>query len=208
MTHSIPEPNALVIRTPVGTLLHTGDWKLDPDPVIGPPTDEAALRRLGDDGVLGDGLRLDQCVGRRHRALRGRAAGSLADLIGESENRVVVTCFATNVARLETIAGCRAPMVARWHWSAARCAAWRRRRANPATSGTSPLSSARRWSDTCRATRSCCSAPAARASRAPRCAASLRTSIRTSRWRRATRSSSPRAPSRATSAPSSACRTC
>ena len=52
LTHSIPEPNAVVLRTAAGTVLHTGDWKLDPDPLIGAPVDEDALRRLGDEGVL------------------------------------------------------------------------------------------------------------------------------------------------------------
>jgi len=50
VAHSIPESNALIIRTKLGTVLHTGDWKLDPTPVIGPPTDEAKLRDLGDAG--------------------------------------------------------------------------------------------------------------------------------------------------------------
>src|SRR6201987_167577 len=49
LTHSIPEPNAVVLRTAAGAVLHTGDWKLDPDPLIGEPADEAALRRLGDE---------------------------------------------------------------------------------------------------------------------------------------------------------------
>ena len=52
LTHSIPEPNALAIRTPLGTVLHTGDWKIDPNPQIGDPVDEAALRKLGKAGVL------------------------------------------------------------------------------------------------------------------------------------------------------------
>jgi len=52
LTHSIPEPNAVVIRTPVGTVLHTGDWKLDPEPLIGSPTDEDRLCAVGDEGVL------------------------------------------------------------------------------------------------------------------------------------------------------------
>ena len=52
VAHSIPESNALIIRTPHGTVLHTGDWKLDPTPVLGPPTDEAKLRALGDEGCL------------------------------------------------------------------------------------------------------------------------------------------------------------
>src|SRR5260221_5388546 len=52
LTHSIPEPNAVVVRTRVGTVLHTGDWKLDPEPLIGSPSDEDRLRQIGDEGVL------------------------------------------------------------------------------------------------------------------------------------------------------------
>src|SRR5207302_3431143 len=52
LTHSIPEPNAVVIRTSAGTVLHTGDWKLDPEPLIGSTTDEVRLRAVGDEGVL------------------------------------------------------------------------------------------------------------------------------------------------------------
>ncbi len=52
VTHSVPESQALVIRTPYGTILHTGDFKLDPDPLVGPATDEDAFRALGDEGVL------------------------------------------------------------------------------------------------------------------------------------------------------------
>ena len=52
VAHSIPESNALILRTPLGNVLHTGDWKLDPTPVLGLPTDEAKLRALGDEGCL------------------------------------------------------------------------------------------------------------------------------------------------------------
>src|SRR5438046_3659959 len=52
VAHSIPESNGLIIRTKLGTVLHTGDWKIDPTPVIAPPTDEAKLRAVGDEGVL------------------------------------------------------------------------------------------------------------------------------------------------------------
>ena len=52
MAHSIPESCALAIRTPLGTVLHTGDWKLDPDPIVGTQTDEARLRQIGEEGVL------------------------------------------------------------------------------------------------------------------------------------------------------------
>jgi ribonuclease J len=52
LTHSIPEPNGLAIRTPLGTVLHTGDWKIDPEPLLGSVTDQDAIRKLGDEGVL------------------------------------------------------------------------------------------------------------------------------------------------------------
>jgi ribonuclease J len=104
LTHSIPEPNAIALRTPVGTVLHTGDWKFDPDPLIGPTADEGALRRIGDEGVLA-------LIGDSTNALRPGASGSeadlrrsLTDLIGRYDARVAVACFASNVARLETIA--------------------------------------------------------------------------------------------------------
>jgi ribonuclease J len=104
LTHSIPEPNAVALHTPVGTVLHTGDWKFDPDPLIGSTADEAALRRLGDEGVLA-------LVGDSTNALRPGTSGSeaelrrsLIDLIGRYDARVAVACFASNVARLESIA--------------------------------------------------------------------------------------------------------
>ncbi len=108
LTHSIPEPNAVVLRTPAGTVLHTGDWKLDPDPLVGPTADEAALRRIGDEGVLA-------MVCDSTNALRPGEAGSeaevgrsLVDLVGRCRQRVAVACFATNVARLRSIAAAAA----------------------------------------------------------------------------------------------------
>ena len=104
LTHSIPEPNAVAIRTPLGTVLHTGDWKFDPDPVVGPTADEAALNHLGDDGVLA-------LVGDSTNALVPGTTGSegellktLTEIIKGGKARVAVACFASNVARLETIA--------------------------------------------------------------------------------------------------------
>jgi ribonuclease J len=104
LTHSIPEPNALLIRTPMGTLFHTGDWKLDPTPLIGQPVDEAQLRRIGDAGVLA-------CIGDSTNVFRAGVAGSeaevresLIELVKRYEKRVVIACFASNVARLETVA--------------------------------------------------------------------------------------------------------
>jgi len=104
LTHSIPEPNAVAIRTPVGTIMHTGDWKLDPEPLIGDATDEAALIRIGDEGVLA-------MIGDSTNATREGSSGSeaelsgaLTELVGRYEGRVAVACFASNVARLHTIA--------------------------------------------------------------------------------------------------------
>ncbi|MSO92167.1 MAG: ribonuclease J [Rhodospirillales bacterium] len=108
LTHSIPEPNAVAIRTPLGTVLHTGDWKFDPDPVVGPTADEAALRRLGDEGVLAivcdsTNVFMEGTSG-SEAALRESLQGIVAGCAG----RVAVTCFASNVARLETIAAAAA----------------------------------------------------------------------------------------------------
>ena len=104
MAHSIPESNGLIIRTPVGAVLHTGDWKIDPTPVIGPPTDEAKLRALGNEGCLA-------LIGDSTNAFReGRSpseadvAKCLAELIRSAPARVAVTTFASNVARLRAVA--------------------------------------------------------------------------------------------------------
>ncbi|HLJ21414.1 MAG TPA: ribonuclease J, partial [Stellaceae bacterium] len=108
LTHSIPEPNAVVLRTPAGTVLHTGDWKLDPDPLVGPTADEAALRRLGDEGVLA--LVCDSTNALRPGGIGSEAAvkQSLELLVGQCRNRVAVACFASNVARLTSIAAAAA----------------------------------------------------------------------------------------------------
>ena len=102
LTHSIPEPNGLVIRTPLGVVLHTGDWKIDPAPLLGEVTDAATLRTLGDEGVLA------MVCDSTNVFVDGRA-GSEADVreelvkvIAAQTGRVAVACFASNVARMET----------------------------------------------------------------------------------------------------------
>jgi ribonuclease J len=104
MTHSIPEPNTLAIRTGAGTVVHTGDWKLDPDPLISGPADTETLRRLGNDGVLalvGDSTNV---FTRGHSGSEAEVRANLISLLGRYEGRIAVGCFATNVARLESIA--------------------------------------------------------------------------------------------------------
>ena len=104
MTHSIAEPNGIAIKTPLGTVMHTGDWKIDDTPVIGSRTDAKALTRLGDEGVLamvGDSTNVfvDGVAGSE-----GDVAGALVDLIKQLRVRVAVGCFASNVARVHSVA--------------------------------------------------------------------------------------------------------
>src|SRR6478672_3388423 len=103
LTHSIPEPNAVVIRTSAGTVLHTGDWKLDPEPLIGSPTDEDRLRQVGDEGVLAIVCDSTNALKPGSSGSEGELRQSLTDLIGRYDGRVAVACFASNVARLSTI---------------------------------------------------------------------------------------------------------
>lgn len=104
VTHSIPEPSALVIRTGAGTVLHSGDWKLDPDPVIGDTADDAALRALGDEGVLAMICDSTNALVPGHSGSEAEVRDSLADLFAGYQNRIAVGCFASNVARLHSIA--------------------------------------------------------------------------------------------------------
>ncbi|PHS78166.1 MAG: MBL fold hydrolase [Rhodospirillaceae bacterium] len=103
LTHSIPEPNAVVLRTPLGTVLHTGDWKLDPDPVVGADYDMQALRDLGDEGVLAMVCDSTNVFTEGTSGSEGDILDNLVNLIQDHKGRVVVTCFASNVARIDTI---------------------------------------------------------------------------------------------------------
>jgi ribonuclease J len=104
LTHSIPEPNAVVIRTPLGAVLHTGDWKLDPAPLVGDISDEAALRRLGEEGVLAMICDSTNALRPGHSGSEATVREALIDLVGRYDRRVAVACFASNVARLESVA--------------------------------------------------------------------------------------------------------
>jgi ribonuclease J len=104
VAHSIPESRALAIRTPAGLIVHTADWKIDPSPVIGPPTDEARLRALGDEGVLALVCDSTNVLREGESPSERDVAKTLAWLIDEAKGRVVVTTFASNVARLRSAA--------------------------------------------------------------------------------------------------------
>ncbi|MEM7191571.1 MAG: ribonuclease J [Pseudomonadota bacterium] len=104
MSHSIPEPMALAIRTPLGTALHTGDWKLDDEPLTSPPTDQNRLREIGNEGL--DVLICDSTNATRKGVSPSEAevAENLERLIAQAPACVAVTTFASNVARLGSVA--------------------------------------------------------------------------------------------------------
>jgi len=102
MTHSIPEPNGLAIRTPLGMVWHTGDWKIDPDPLIGETTDEATLRAMADEGILAMVCDSTNVFVEGATGSEGDVREKLTELIVGCRGRVAVTAFASNVARIET----------------------------------------------------------------------------------------------------------
>jgi ribonuclease J len=104
MSHSIPEAQALAIDTPHGTILHTGDWKLDPTPLLGPPSDEAALAELTKKPVLAMICDSTNAMVEGHSGSEKDVSQVLTALIRDLRGRVAVTCFASNVARMESIA--------------------------------------------------------------------------------------------------------
>ncbi len=104
VAHSIPEATALAIRTPLGTVVHTGDWKIDETPVLGRPTDEARLRAIGDEGVLAIVCDSTNVIREGISPSETEVAQSLGEIIAESKHRVAVTTFASNVARLRAVA--------------------------------------------------------------------------------------------------------
>src|SRR5665213_2329029 len=104
ITHSILEPNALAIRTPLGVVVHTGDWKIDPDPMLGEVTNINALTKLGDEGVLATVCDSTNALVQGHSGSEARVRQALSALIGSLKGRVAVTAFASNVARLDSVA--------------------------------------------------------------------------------------------------------
>jgi ribonuclease J len=103
ITHSILEPNLLAIRTPLGVIAHTGDWKIDPEPVLGEVTDVVAIQKLGDEGVLALVCDSTNALVPGHSGSEAKVRESLSDLIGTLKGRIAVTAFASNVARLDSI---------------------------------------------------------------------------------------------------------
>jgi ribonuclease J len=105
VAHSIPESCALAITTPLGRVIHTGDWKLDPRPIAAPPTDEARLRQLGEEGIPIALICDSTNATKEGESPSEDAVGANLDaLIASASHRVVVTTFASNVGRVISVA--------------------------------------------------------------------------------------------------------
>jgi len=102
LTHSIPEPNGLAIRTPAGLILHTGDWKIDPDPLIGEETDSAALEAMGEEGVLAMVCDSTNVFSAGESGSEAGVKDALIEVVSELKGKVAIAAFASNVARLQS----------------------------------------------------------------------------------------------------------
>ncbi|MBS4046218.1 MAG: ribonuclease J [Alphaproteobacteria bacterium] len=103
ITHSTPESQALAIETPRGTVLHTGDWKLDPRPMLGPQTEIETLRSYGDKGVLALVCDSTNVFSRGTSGSEGAVHDALVPLLKDKPGRIAVTTFSSNLARLESL---------------------------------------------------------------------------------------------------------
>ena len=106
LTHSILEPNGLSIKTPLGTILHTGDWKIDPNPLIGSQIDEKKLRSIGESGVSAMICDSTNIFSPGRSGSESDVRDSLLRIMEMKTNRILVTSFASNVARMESIFYC------------------------------------------------------------------------------------------------------
>ena len=113
MTHSILEPNALAIRTRLGTVFHTGDWKIDPEPLLGDLTDEVRLKSIGEEGALAMVCDSTNVFVAGEAGSEATVRANLEKLVKSRKGRIAVTCFASNLARVESIA--KAAIVAGRH---------------------------------------------------------------------------------------------
>ena len=110
LTHSILEPNGLRIQTPAGNILHTGDWKVDPNPLIGADINSKRLQEIGEDGVLAMICDSTNVFSLGKSGSEGDVRKSLMKIMSRLKKKIIVTSFASNVARMETIFYCAKQM--------------------------------------------------------------------------------------------------
>tara|TARA_A100001011_G_scaffold124445_1_gene131384 strand:+ start:15379 stop:17037 length:1659 start_codon:yes stop_codon:yes gene_type:complete len=106
LTHSILEPNGLSITTPLGTILHTGDWKIDPNPLIGGKIDEKKLKEIGAKGVASMICDSTNIFSPGRAGSEADVRDSLLKIVDSKSQKILVTSFASNVARMESIFYC------------------------------------------------------------------------------------------------------
>jgi len=106
LTHSILEPNGLIIKTPMGTILHTGDWKCDPNPLIGDSINEKRLKEIGNEGVVAMICDSTNVFNPGRAGSENDVRDNLLKIMRNINKRIIVTSFASNVARMETIFYC------------------------------------------------------------------------------------------------------
>jgi ribonuclease J len=101
VAHSVPETSGLILRTPLGTIYHTADWKIDATPYIGQPAEPARLSALGEEGVLALVCDSTNAMRDGESPSETDVAGSIAAIVAKAPFRVVVTTFSSNVARIK-----------------------------------------------------------------------------------------------------------
>ncbi len=106
LTHSILEPNGLKIDTPAGVIFHTGDWKVDPNPLVGKKINEEKLKKIGDDGVLAMICDSTNVFSIGRAGSEADVRKNMLNVMSRQKKRILVTSFASNVARMETVFHC------------------------------------------------------------------------------------------------------
>ena len=102
LTHSIPEPNALMIRTAHGNIFHTGDWKIDPKPLIGKAIDTQRMIELGEEGILALVCDSTNVFEEGVSGSEGDVENAIYDVVSDCKGRVVISCFSSNLARIHS----------------------------------------------------------------------------------------------------------
>ena len=106
LTHSILEPNGLCIETPSGKVLHTGDWKIDPNPLVGKKINEEKLKKIGNEGIIAMICDSTNVFNPGRAGSESDVRDSLLKIMQTKQKRIIVTSFASNVARMESIFYC------------------------------------------------------------------------------------------------------
>ena len=104
LTHSIPEPNAIILKTEKGNIFHTGDWKIDPNPLVGSPINENEIKEICNDGITAMICDSTNVLNENPSGSESEVRKSLKKIFSEKKKgKIIITCFASNIARLETI---------------------------------------------------------------------------------------------------------